>query len=94
MLHGTYVGPIAHLQGATALLQEREGGTYLAQFDNIDLCLHESANRERDGWGVSLGFGWRSFLKEHFRVGELPKTEDCYEFKGPVIGQRVHTQRN
>lgn len=84
MKRATYVGPIPHLQGETALIRKIEDGGVLAQFDNIGLTL--------DGKGVPkvldyepharfptwqtpdrppdmcLGFGWHEFAESDFTV--------------------------
>jgi hypothetical protein len=62
---GTYCGPIAELEGETAILldtanhclmEDDESPCCLAQFDNRDLVLNEE----------HMGYGWRRFLREDF----------------------------
>lgn len=75
MKHGTYIGPIEHLKGKTALLQDGFGPTIiLAQFDEVATT--------RDGLPmpdfyfnqqpppVALGFGWHQFHPWEFQLDE------------------------
>lgn len=61
MKNATYIGPVAHLQGETALVRPHQEGELLAQFDCIDL-EDEDDNK--------LGFGWHVFPEECFEVDE------------------------
>ena len=84
--HAIYAGPLAHLKGATALIQETADGRVLAQFDDKYLT--------RDGkpWekvleyepharfpsfvdpdqppAEALGYGWHRFHADDFDASE------------------------
>lgn len=69
MSHGTYVGPIAHLRGKSALLQPCSAlrDCVLAQFDDQDLTrsgkpLPQLPEPPAD----ALGFGWHAFPASDF----------------------------
>lgn len=75
MIRATYVGPIAHLKGETALI--RADG--LAQFDNVNLILdpdHPLKNhpRFRPPPEIRLGFGWHQFPTHHWEIINEPDT--------------------
>ena len=70
-MRGTYIGPLQHLQGKTAMLREPpEEGYVMAQFD--DMLVTRSGNPlpnflpNHD----ALGFGWHVFKRNDFEVEE------------------------
>lgn len=74
MLRGKYIGPLAHLKDATALLQVQViSGTLRAQFD--DVKLFRTAERP-EGWreeqdpekAGALGYGWHAFDMADFEM--------------------------
>ncbi len=64
MKSATYIGPVKHLRGETALVQPYQKGELLVQFYCIDL---------EDEDGNKLGFGWRVFPEACFEVDEDEK---------------------
>ncbi len=74
-LHGVlmpaiYVGPLAHLQGKTALIRntgEEPEGRVLAQFDERDLT-RSGIPVSRERMDDALGFGWHLFRRDEFEV--------------------------
>jgi hypothetical protein len=70
-MHGTYIGPLEHLRGKSALLRKPPEESYiLAQFDECNLTrekAHEPPERFDGPWPAdSLGFGWHVFPRSHF----------------------------
>lgn len=57
MLSATYIGPIKHLQGKTALVRVHKRWA-LAQFDSYDLWLGRK-------W---LSHSWHKFKKKHWAI--------------------------
>ena len=71
MKHGTYVGPIAHLKGKTALLQPLPTAPWCvrAQFDDRELTMSQKPVPPQEFPGFSLdalGFGWHTFQASDF----------------------------
>lgn len=71
MEHGTYIGPLTHLRGWTALLRVLPNRQLVgAQFDDIravrDLAVLEA--HPHQALSLSLGFGWHAFDKSEFQV--------------------------
>lgn len=67
MKHATYIGPIAHLKGKTALIKTA-GEDVLAQFDNMDLTKSgKPMSSDHDTPPTdALGFNWHKFPKTDF----------------------------
>lgn len=62
LIQATYIGPIAHLKGKTAIIRPGHSeGTTLAQFDDMALTVPVG-----DGCNRLLGFGWAEFDGRHF----------------------------
>lgn len=75
MKTGTYIGPLQHLQGKTALIRVATHEHVVAQFDDKQLSKQPNVrysfcanSDERDAPYDALGFGWHAFPQEHFRV--------------------------
>lgn len=67
MAHATYIGPIVHLKGCTAILRfPPEEGYVVAQFDDATLTL--SGVPADTVLSNSLGVGWTKFKREEFEV--------------------------
>lgn len=69
---GSYVGPIAHLKGKTALLRTSLG-KLLAQFDDTGATLSgRAASPKEEAGGCDfpdpdlLGYGWHEFPESDF----------------------------
>ena len=58
MRTATFIGPIAHLRGKTALVRDHSRVAVLAQFDDRDATL-EGLSYLRNP--TRLGFGWHAF---------------------------------
>lgn len=70
MMHGTYVGPLAHLKGKKALLIQRKPHGVLAQFDDVTAIREPHLLEANPGliWALSLGYGWHPFAASDFTV--------------------------
>jgi hypothetical protein len=63
---GTYVGPLAHLQGQRALLQPRKRG-WAAQFDTRGLA-RKPGGVAAPALRTDLGYFWHRFARTDFVV--------------------------
>lgn len=74
MTSGTYIGPIEHLKGKTALLRVATHDYVVAQFDDRSLRRDTSEPFDFDPPVVTalpadaLGFGWHAFPQRDFQI--------------------------
>lgn len=71
-MQGTYIGPLGHLKGKTAMLRKMpEEGYVVAQFDDRTLTRSgEPVRTEFDNPpSDALGYGWHAFRASEFDIG-------------------------
>lgn len=93
MLKGTYIGPLEHLKGQEALLQDNGSG-YLAQFDATNLSLIPGVPGK--SINTNLGVGWKPFPKSNFKLHrkinwDQERLDREYD---AVLRQLDHARRN
>jgi hypothetical protein len=76
MMHATYTGPLAHLQGKSALVRPSpmDAGHVLVQFLETETFADPEYVKAHPEMRMSqsLGFGWHRFPEEHFTAGVSP----------------------
>lgn len=94
MMRGTYIGPIEHLKGKTALLHVATHATVVAQFDDRSLRRGTPEPFDYDPPVVTalpedaLGFGWHTFQWAHFSIQE--DEPDIEPHAMPMRSDRSH----
>lgn len=74
MMYGTYIGPIEHLRGQTALLRIATHGYVVAQFNDRSARKGTPEPFDFESPTIveipddALGFGWHAFPEKHFQV--------------------------
>lgn len=95
-MRGTYIGPIEHLKGKTALLQHDPAHQFFVrvQFDDRSLRRDTAEPFDYDPPVVTtlpadaLGFGWHAFQWQHFSV--LEDEPDIEPHAMPMRSDRSH----
>jgi hypothetical protein len=68
--HAVYIGPLTHLQGMTANVQDSADNALLVQFDDVRAYLDPKAQPGAAPFTESLGYGWRPFQAKDFQIEE------------------------
>jgi hypothetical protein len=63
---GTYIGPLKHLKGKTALVRRLHEGVIVVQFDD------KSLRRVSPTEGDHLAWGWHGFPVNEFQIDPRP----------------------